>query len=158
MKRRSFLYKTGILVAGGAAAAGSATKDAERENVPRHGADGAGEVLITSAGSDLCAAIAERLSESSPVRVTAPAKTRTRFPFVKSDLGHEASTDELLKGVREVVHVALPPPGTCGTGLIDFRTRCTYNMLRAAARHGVRKVLYLSSLGIMLGYAAPADA
>jgi nucleoside-diphosphate-sugar epimerase len=67
-------------------------------------------------------------------------------------LGHDQSTDALVEGVHTIVHVGLAPPGVGDPQVIDFRTRATYNLLLAAAHQSVQRVIYLSSLAIMLGY------
>jgi hypothetical protein len=152
VKRRSFLQTAGVVVTGGVAAAGSAVENTQRETTRHTDATDTREVLITSADSNLCRAITERLSDSWRVHLTGAAATDTKFPFTKSELGHDQDMGTLVKGVQAIVHVGLPPPGATGTQVIDFRTRATYNLLRSAAQQGVQSVVYLSSLGIMLGY------
>jgi nucleoside-diphosphate-sugar epimerase len=152
MKRRSFLCQAGLAIAGGATASGTDATAAQSDALPPPTEDEARAVLVTSAGSNLCHFVAEQLSDSWQVRVTGPAGTKTPFPFKASNLSHEDSLSTLVAGVDAVVHLALPPPATRGTALIDFRTRQTYNLLREATRQGVRTVVYLSSLAIMMGY------
>ena len=152
MRRRNFLCRAGLAIAGGAAASGTRAAAAQSETLLSPTADEASRVLVTSAGCNLCHAVAEHLCDSWQVHVTGPVGTDTPFPFKACDLSHDDSLGTLVAGVSALVHLALPPPSTRGHELIDFRTRQTYNLLRAASRQGVRTVVYLSSLAIMLGY------
>jgi nucleoside-diphosphate-sugar epimerase len=58
----------------------------------------------------------------------------------------------MVRGLDAIVHVAQPPPTATEAEKIDYRTRCTYNLLKAAARERVRRLIYLSSLRMMTGY------
>jgi hypothetical protein len=140
------------VIAGGFTTVASARQAKPVAQASRTDAAHTKEVLITSATSGLCLPIAEKLKNAHRVRLTATSDIDTSFPFTKSDLDHSPSTDALVPGVEAIVHVGLASPGASGTQIIDYRTRATYNLLRAATRQGVRRVVYLSSLEIMLGY------
>jgi nucleoside-diphosphate-sugar epimerase len=160
MKRRDFLKKTGSAVVTGAAvtvadrtsSAADATTESGEGRAGQRASSSAPGILITAAESALSQGIAEKLCNKWTVRLTGMRKASTRYPFVCSELGHDPSTETLVQGIDTIVHVAEPPPGTSATAVIDHRTRRTYNLISAAVKHGVRQVVYLSSLAIMCAY------
>jgi nucleoside-diphosphate-sugar epimerase len=66
-----------------------------------------------------------------------------------SDLGHDEATDELVRGIDAVVHIAFGGHGGSPTELLDYHTRCTYNLLTACTGAGVKRVICLSTLRLM---------
>lgn len=111
------------------------------------------QILITSAASSLGQRLAELLATEHSLRLTERAMTRSEHEFVLCDLGHDASTNLLVRGMDAIVHVDAPPAGSDVGGQIDQSTRCTYNLLLAAAAEGVKRVIYLSTLELMAPYA-----
>ncbi len=107
---------------------------------------------MTSAHSDLARVIAAELRGNYQVRLTAPVHVEAPYEFVKSALNPDELTNLAVRGVDAIVHVAEPPPDVGHVEGIDYRTRCTYNLLRAAGKEGVRHVVYLSSVRVMAGY------
>ena len=113
-------------------------------------------VLITSAGSELARKIAKSASESHTIRLTElqPIETTNLHgcEFVQCALGHDESTNELVKGVDAIVHIAETPPELKAKSdepenfEIDYQTRCTYNLLMAASAEGVKHFIYASTL------------
>ncbi len=109
-------------------------------------------VLITSAGSELARKIAAATVESHTIRLTELEPIDTDFEFVQSVLGHDESTNELVKGIDTIVHIAETPPQLKAKAEepenyeIDYQTRCTYNLLMAAAAEGVKHFIYASTL------------
>ena len=109
-------------------------------------------VLITSAGSDLAHKLADAAAESHTIRLTELQHIDTRYKFVQSELGHDESTNELVKGIDTIVHIAQSPPELKAqvnepeNFEIDFQTRCTYNLLIAASAEGVKHFIYASTL------------
>lgn len=109
-------------------------------------------VLITSAGSELARKLADAASESHTIRLTELAHVDTSFEFIQSDLGHDESTNELVKGIDTIVHIAQTPHELKTISdepenyEIDFQTRCTYNLLIAAAAEGGKHFIYASTL------------
>lgn len=155
MKRRDFLQASGLLAAGAvnAHAACRSPEAAESETRDRGSAGPAARrVLVTSAHSELARTIAERLKGDYQVRMTAPVHVETPLVFHQCALGHDESTKMVVRGADAIVHVAEAAEDTDQTGEIDYRTRCTYNLLQAAADEGVRAAVYLSSLRMMEGY------
>ncbi len=109
-------------------------------------------VLITSAGSELARKIAAATVESHTIRLTELEPIDTDFEFVQSVLGHDESTNELVKGIDTIVHIAETPPQLKAKAEepenyeIDYQTRCTYNLLMAASAEGVKHFIYASTL------------
>ena len=109
-------------------------------------------VLITSAGSDLARKLADAAAESHAIRLTELQHIDTNYDFIQSALGHDESTNELVKGIDTIVHIAQSPPELKAqvnepeNFEIDFQTRCTYNLLIAASAEGVKHFIYASTL------------
>ena len=110
------------------------------------------KILITSAASRLSQRLAVALSESHQVRLTELMPVETEHEFVACDLGHEEATDALVEGIDAIVHVAELPASVLAESeqpenrMIDFQTRCTYNLLNAASDAGISHAIYASSL------------
>lgn len=109
-------------------------------------------VLITSAASELSKRLATAVSDSHSLRLTEIQPVDTELDFIQSDLGHDESTNELVKGMDTIVHIAeIPPPILVDTNQsdnlhLDYQTRCTYNLLMAACEEGVKHFIYTSTL------------
>ena len=107
--------------------------------------------LITGAAGSLGQALAAGLRTSHRLRLTARASLDTDLDFVRSDLGHDEATDALVAGIDVVIHQPEPAADTAADWL-DACTRCTYNLLLAAAEAGVERVIHLSSLDLLRGW------
>ena len=111
------------------------------------------DILITSAGSELARNIAGALAEEHTLRLTElyPVKD-VDGTFVQSELGHDESTNELVRGMDAIIHIAETPPALLAEAkqpdnyAIDYQTRCTYNLLMAASAEGVKHAIYASTL------------
>ena len=110
-------------------------------------------VLITSAGSELARNIASTLAEEHTLRLTELyAVEDVEGTFVQSQLGHDESTNALVRGMDVIIHIAETPPDLLAEAeqpdnyAIDYQTRCTYNLLMAAAAEGVKHAIYVSTL------------
>jgi nucleoside-diphosphate-sugar epimerase len=111
-------------------------------------------LLITSAGSELAQKLARGLSAQYAVRLTERKAVRVEHEFVECALGHDSPTNDVVRGAAAIVHVAEPLPEDTAEQQIDLTTRCTYNLLLAAAAEGVPLVVMLSTLDVMDGYDA----
>lgn len=116
------------------------------------------KLLITSAASDLGQTLAATFSSKYQVRLTDLVDVETDLEFVRSDLGHGEATNELVRGIDTIIHLAALPhvllSESCDAANleIDFLTRCTYNLLLASAAENVSHVIYASTLGLMEQY------
>jgi nucleoside-diphosphate-sugar epimerase len=157
MNRRDFLQRTGLLSAGGTnvLAAFGESEAADSESGSRRSPTAAPHtkrVLVTSAHSELAQVIAAELSRDYQVRLTSPLHVQAAYEFIRSDLNHDEPTNRVVRGVDAIVHVAEPLSDIGDAEAIDYRTRCTYNLLGSAVKEDVRPVVYLSSLRMMGGY------
>lgn len=151
MKRRDFFQRAGLAAVGMPAALASAGEPPRRAEGERP----TKRLLLTSAHCGLAHTLAAwlrdkyRVSQTSPVGLDA-----SPLPITQSPLDHGEATRALVRGIDAIVHVAEPPAGATEAERIDYRTRATYNLLRAAMDEGVQAVVYLSSLDVMTGYDA----
>jgi hypothetical protein len=110
------------------------------------------KVLVTLASSHLSLEIASSLGGSHEVRLTDKNEVSTDLEIVRSDLGHGAPTNELVRGMNAIVHSGEIDPAASVSDQLDYQMRCTYNLLWSAAEEGVQRFIYLSSLRLMDGY------
>lgn len=109
-------------------------------------------VLITSAASELSKKLITTISHSHTLRLTELQHVDTDLDFIQSDLGHDESTNELVKGMDSIVHIAQIPSAILAHANqpdnfhLDYQTRCTYNLLMAASEEGVKHFIYASTL------------
>lgn len=111
------------------------------------------QLLITSASTKLARRLAASLSANHEIRLTDIVDVQTDFDFIRSNLDHESQLP--VQHVDSVVHLARPPSANGPTlndisdsanQLLDFSTRCTYNLLTASAEAGVSNFIFLSTL------------
>ena len=110
------------------------------------------QILITSARHERCAALADYLAQFHEIRLTERAHVETAHEFVLSALGHDRSTNLLTRGMDAIIHTVEPLPDEDVSAQLDAATRCTYNLLMAAAQEGVSQVVLLSTLELMADY------
>lgn len=112
-------------------------------------------LLITGAACDLAGELAKSLSLSGEhrIRLTDRLKVKTDFEFVRSDLSHTSETNELVRGMDAIIHLAEFPLDSSERQGIDFLTRCTYNLLWAAVEEKVPRLIYSSTLQLLEKYA-----
>ena len=110
-------------------------------------------ILITSAGSELARNVAGALAQEHTLRLTELYLVdEVEGTFVQSELGHDESTNELVRGMDTIIHIAEVPSELLAEAdqpenyAIDYQTRCTYNLLMAAAAEGVQHFVYASTL------------
>ena len=110
-------------------------------------------IVITSASSELARNVAGALAQEHTLRLTELSPIETiEGTFVQSELGHDESTNELVRGMDTIIHIAETPPNLLAEAdqqenyAIDYQTRCTYNLLMAAAAEGVEHFVYASTL------------
>ncbi|MFA5319840.1 MAG: NAD-dependent epimerase/dehydratase family protein [Candidatus Omnitrophota bacterium] len=115
--------------------------------------------LITGGGGFLGAGLARRLTERGgmPVRVF-DLRRRDNVPaeaeYCRGDIQVPGDIEKAVKGASVVFHLAsLLPCARAKSGFYKVNTRGTYNLLDACRRHGVKRVVYLSSSSV---YGMPA--
>ncbi len=110
------------------------------------------KVLITSGAAVRSATLADHLAQSHEIRLTERAPVETKHEFVQCGLGHDGSTNLLARGMDAIIHAVEALPGEDASAQLDAATRCTYNLLMAAAEEGVPQVVLLSTLELMADY------
>jgi nucleoside-diphosphate-sugar epimerase len=109
-------------------------------------------ILVTSASSSLAQRLIAGLAAEHDVRATERPPVAEVAGLAVSPLGHDLSTNLLVRGVDVIVHCAEPLPDESAASYIDYVTRGTYNLLTAAGQEGVQRVLFLSTLDLMTPY------
>jgi len=108
-------------------------------------------ILITSAGHDRSTALADHLAQNHEIRLTERTHVETEREFALSALGHDRSTNLLTRGIDAIIHAVEPLPGEDVSSQLDAATRCTYNLLMAAAEEGVQQVILVTALPSVTG-------
>ena len=138
------------------AAMESACAEADRQRdalrqatlAPRPRAD----YLVTGAGGFLGGSLLKRLADNgSKVRAAVrrfPAHPIPAVDYVPGDLGDPEYVDALVAGVDTVFHVAAAMKGSAA----DFQRGtvvATRNLIDACLKHGVRRIVYVSSVSVL---------
>ena len=66
--------------------------------------------------------------------------------MIANDLDHGSLTDDLVSGVDAIINVGFEGQTGTDTDLMDYHTRCVYNLLYAAAGAGVSRFINISTL------------
>ncbi|MFP4056227.1 MAG: NAD-dependent epimerase/dehydratase family protein [Candidatus Brocadiia bacterium] len=115
------------------------------------------KVLLTGAAGVLAQALLPLLEQEEGIelRLTDIQPVETDHPFVKADLARWDDVQGLCEDVDQVLHVAAIHPWKHYTPqqYLDCNIKGTYNLLEAAAKSEVQRVVYTSSIAAM-GYAA----
>ena len=116
------------------------------------------KILITAGASLLAQDLAETFSQEHTVLLTDVVDVPTQLPFLRSEFGHDEATDRLVEDVDVLIHLAAfyseyaesttDNSEISANRLIDYQTRCTYNLLQAASEAGVSRCIYGSSLSL----------
>ena len=109
-------------------------------------------ILITGASTRISNLIATALTGQHSVTLTDRVPSPGLDNFVLCDLGHDASTNDLVRGMDVVIHSGQVDTGLPVSEQLDGGMRCVYNLVRAAAEEGVPRVVFLSSLSVMGRY------
>ena len=102
-------------------------------------------VLITSAASRTAKIVIESLRTEYSVTLT-DLPGNSSGEMVSCDLGHEGSTKDLVNGVDAIVNIGFQGQSGNATHLMDYHTRCMYNLLEAASSGGVARFVNVSTL------------
>jgi nucleoside-diphosphate-sugar epimerase/predicted dehydrogenase len=108
--------------------------------------------LVTGASGGLGSALVERLlADGHKVRVmvrSLPTVPREGVEYARGDLGDPAAVDRAVQGAEIVFHVGAAMKG----GWLDHQggtIEGTRNVLAASRKHGVRKLVHVSSLSVI---------
>jgi predicted dehydrogenase/nucleoside-diphosphate-sugar epimerase len=111
-------------------------------------------VLVTGASGFLGSALTRRLVEQGERprvllrRPAAPQSAAEGLDAVYGSLGEPATVDRAVTGVEVVYHIGAAMKG----GANDFEAGTiwgTRNIIEACLRHGVRRLIYVSSIGVL---------
>ena len=108
-------------------------------------------MLITAASSRSAQLAVAALSNEHDLRLT-DLPGNASGDVVSCELGHDEATDRLVAGIEAIVHIGYGGQQGDATTLIDYHTRCTYNLLMAASNAGVGRVIYISTLRLLEEY------
>lgn len=104
------------------------------------------KILVTNASAQLSQYVATSLSDKHSVRLSDRSDVSTDLEFVRSELGHDESTNDLVRGMDAIIHSGEVEPGASVSEQLDVAMRCTYNLLWAASEEKVPTIIFLSSL------------
>ena len=117
-------------------------------------------ILITGAAGVLGRLVTKLLGTSGryELRLTDVCAVETPHPFVRADLSRPEETRGLCEDVDQVLHIAGIHPWKqyAPEQYLDCNVKGTHNVVREAAKAGVRRLIYTSSIGAM-GYEPGPD-
>ena len=102
-------------------------------------------ILITSAASATAGVIADSLADKHVIRLT-DLSPNADGAMIANDLDHGSLTDDLVSGVDAIINVGFEGQTGTDTHLMDYHTRCAYNLLYAAAGASVSRFINISTL------------
>jgi len=93
-----------------------------------------------------------RLTDRAPLRAPVSGE------FLQGDLTDPAFAEEVTEGVGAIIHLAGDPRAEAQWDtLLDANIRATANLFESAQHHGVRKIIYASSVHAAGAYNDPED-
>jgi NAD dependent epimerase/dehydratase family len=117
-------------------------------------------ILLTGASGEVGSRLRGPLSELGPLRLVdiVPPAAGAAETLVVGDLADPDIAERAVSGVAAIVHLAAyPRPDASWEVLAEANVRTTAAVLDAAARHGVRRIVFASSVHAAGGYGDPAD-
>ena len=115
-------------------------------------------VLITGGTSVLARAIADQLSSAQGVTEVRTTDRRGQNADIRNasknffhcTLGDDEATAALVAGMDQIIHLEpfVDDSAADGDEWVDHATRCTYNLLHAAAVAGCKRCVCVSSLAV----------
>lgn len=118
------------------------------------------KILITGAAGMLGQALAHSLRRGHELRLWDLDPIATDCEFLQGDPRHEEDCRAAVADREVVIHLPELRPGHEREGLdreqalLDWHTRGTYNLMRAAVAAGVKEVVHASTLAVMGTYPA----
>ncbi|MBI4220842.1 MAG: NAD-dependent epimerase/dehydratase family protein [Chloroflexi bacterium] len=111
------------------------------------------KVLVTSATSEIGEIVSDALRAGNDLTLTDLPRVKRPPRGVKvHELGHDESTDALVRSHDVVVHIGYGTHKAEATPLLDYLTRCTYNLLTGCVNTGVKRFVYLHTLKVFQDY------
>ncbi len=112
------------------------------------------KVLVTGGAQPLGIAVAQELKDEHQVYLMDVEPVETEFEFIQCDILKADEIQQAVKGMEAIIHLAELPDDVAIDAEkreqqeLDFATRGTYNLMRAAVSEGVQRVIYKSSLSV----------
>ena len=100
-------------------------------------------ILITSAASATARVIADSFADNHKIRLT-DLSHNADGKMIANDLDDGSLTDDLVSGVDAIINVGFEGQTGTDTALMDYHTRCIYNLLYAASAAGVSRLINIS--------------
>ena len=117
-------------------------------------------ILVTGAAGELGRPVVERLAEKGYDVLGTDRVPHDESPstFIQADLCDRQKVTELVAGADGVIHMgAIPGPGHEEYETFSNNVQSTFNVIRAAAEQGVRRIVFSSS-AFAMGWARDPDA
>lgn len=118
------------------------------------------KILITGAAGPLAQALAGSLRHQHELRLLDYEPVATQFEFLQGDLRREEDCQAAVADRDVIIHLPELREGQeregldRGQALLDWHTRGTYNLMKAAVAAGVKQVLHASTLRLFETYPA----
>ncbi|MBC8234891.1 NAD(P)-dependent oxidoreductase [bacterium] len=112
------------------------------------------KVLVTGGTSPLGLAVAQELKEEHQVYLADNESVETEFDFIQCNFLNMDEIQQAVKEMDAIIHLAELPhdveidPEEWEQQELDFATRGTYYLMRAAVSEDVQRVIYKSSLSV----------
>jgi UDP-glucose 4-epimerase len=119
-------------------------------------------ILVTGATGFLGRAVVAVLAEAGVrlrLALRRPAPHLARETVAIGDLSGPVAWDDHLAGVEAIVHIAglaHQPPGTSDRLMFQVNADASEALARAAARHGIARMIHISSVRALVGPSSPA--
>ena len=104
------------------------------------------KILLTGGAGDLGRDLGPLLARYHDVKVLDIKKPDNDLEFVSCDISKSEDVEQATKGVDVIAHLAALISADTSTQFIDVNAKGTCNILEAALKNGVKKVVYASSV------------
>ena len=104
------------------------------------------KILLTGGAGDLGRDLGPLLARYHDVKVLDIKKPDNDLEFVSCDISKSEDVEQATKGVDVIAHLAALISADTSTQFIDVNVKGTCNILEAALKNGIKKVVYASSV------------
>jgi len=104
------------------------------------------KILLTGGAGDLGRDLGPLLAKYHDVKVLDIKKPENDLEFVCCDISKAEDVEQATKGVDVIAHLAALISAETSTQFIDVNAKGTCNILEAALKNGVKRVVYASSV------------